>query len=179
MNIEKKKLLPFILTAAVIIADQITKFLVEFYIPLDYAGGKLGIGPSFFGDFLRFIRVYNTGVAFSLGDSLPLALRRLSFGLIPLIVMILVIVVYFRNKDFTTFQRWAICGILGGGFGNLIDRFFRPRGVVDFIDVKFYGIFGLERWPTFNIADAAVVVCGIMLIVSFVILIIKEAKENK
>lgn len=179
MNIEKKNLLPFILTFVIILADQLTKFLVELYIPLDYANGHLGIGPAFFGDFLRLIRVYNTGVAFSLGDSWPLALRRLSFGLVPLIVMILVIVVYFRNKEFTMFQRWAICGVLGGGFGNLIDRFFRARGVVDFIDVKFYGLFGMERWPTFNVADSAVVICGILLLVSFLLQIAKESKSKK
>lgn len=179
MNIEKKNLLPFILTFAVIFADQLTKLLVEIYIPLDYANGRLGLGPVFFGDFLRIIRVYNTGVAFSLGDSWPLAIRRLSFGLVPLVVMILVIAVYFRNKDFSTLQRWAICGVLGGGFGNLIDRFFRARGVVDFIDVKFYGLFGMERWPTFNVADAAVVVCGIMLVVSFLVQISKESKTKK
>lgn len=179
MNIEKKKLLPFILTFAIILADQITKFLVEFYIPLDYANGRLGIGPAFLGDFLRIIRVYNTGVAFSLGDSWPLAVRRLSFGLVPLVVMALVVVVYFRNKDFSMLQRWAICGILGGGFGNLIDRFFRARGVVDFIDVKFYGLFGMERWPTFNVADSAVVVCGILLVVSFLIQIAKESSQSR
>lgn len=179
MNIEKKNLLPFILTFAVILVDQFTKLLVEIYIPLDYANGRLGLGPVFFGDFLRIIRVYNTGVAFSLGDSWPLAIRRLSFGLVPLVVMILVIAVYFRNKDFSTLQRWAICGVLGGGFGNLIDRFFRARGVVDFIDVKFYGLFGMERWPTFNVADAAVVVCGIMLVVSFLVQISKESKTKK
>ena len=179
MNIEKKKLLPFILTFAIILADQITKFLVEFYIPLDYANGRLGIGPAFLGDFLRIIRVYNTGVAFSLGDSWPLAVRRLSFGLVTLVVMVLVVVVYFRNKDFSMLQRWAICGILGGGFGNLIDRFFRARGVVDFIDVKFYGLFGMERWPTFNVADSAVVVCGILLVVSFLIQIAKESSQSR
>lgn len=179
MNIEKKNLLPFILTFAVILADQLTKLLVEIYIPLDYANGRLGLGPAFFGDFLRIIRVYNTGVAFSLGDSWPLAIRRLSFGLVPLVVMILVVAVYFRNKDFSTLQRWAICGVLGGGFGNLIDRFFRARGVVDFIDVKFYGLFGMERWPTFNVADAAVVICGIMLVVSFLVQISKESKTKK
>ena len=179
MNIEKKNLLPFILTFAVILADQLTKLLVEICIPLDYANGRLGLGPVFFGDFLRIIRVYNTGVAFSLGDSWPLAIRRLSFGLVPLVVMILVIAVYFRNKDFSTLQRWAICGVLGGGFGNLIDRFFRARGVVDFIDVKFYGLFGMERWPTFNVADAAVVVCGIMLVVSSLVQISKESKTKK
>ena len=179
MNIEKKNLLPFILTFAIILADQLTKFLVELYIPLDYANGHLGIGPAFFGDFLRLIRVYNTGVAVSLGDSWPLAFRRLSFGLVPLVVMILVIVVYFRNKEFSMLQRWAICGVLGGGFGNLIDRFFRARGVVDFIDVKFYGLFGMERWPTFNVADSAVVVCGILLVVSFLVQISKESNSKK
>lgn len=56
--------------------------------------------------------------------------------------------------------------ILGGGVGNIIDRIFRPLGVVDFIDVRFYGLFGLERWPTFNIADSAIVVGGILLIIS-------------
>ena len=109
-----------------------------------------------------------------MGDSWPLVIRRLSFGLVPLIVMILVIVVYLRNTDFTQLQRWAICGIVGGGLGNLIDRFFRARGVVDFIDIKFYGLFGMERWPTFNVADAAVVVCGILLVVSFLITIKTE-----
>ena len=53
--------------------------------------------------------------------------------------------------------------------GNLIDRFFRPAGVVDFIDVRFFGILGMDRWPTFNIADMSVVVCGIMLLLSFII----------
>ena len=69
-----------------------------------------------------------------------------------------------------------MAGIIGGGFGNLIDRIFRPAGVVDFIDVRFYGIFGLERWPTFNVADASVVVAGILLIVSF---ILEKDKENE
>ena len=86
----------------------------------------------------------------------------------PLLVVIIVVRVYFRNKDFTRLQCWAIMGIVGGGLGNIIDRIFRSEGVVDFIDVKFYGLFGLERWPTFNVADAAVVVCGVLLFASFI-----------
>ena len=101
------------------------------------------------------------------------------FSLIPLAVIIVVLVVYFRSDDFTSFQRWTIMGIIGGGLGNLFDRFFRSEGVVDFIDVKFYGFFGLERWPTFNIADAAVLICGIALIISFIVLTIQERKAAK
>ena len=169
---DKKKLLPFILTGLVVLVDQITKAIIVALIPI------YTVGANIFGDLLRIVHVANTGVAFSLGDSMPLAIRRILFAIIPLIVIVLVIVVYFRNDEFNSVQRWSICGIIGGGIGNIIDRFFRAEGVVDFIDVKFFGIFGLERWPTFNVADAAVVVCGIILIVSFLITICKEKKDS-
>lgn len=169
---DKKKLLPFILTGLVVLVDQITKAIIVALIPI------YTVGANIFGDLLRIVHVANTGVAFSLGDSMPLAIRRILFAIIPLIVIILVIVVYFRNDEFNSVQRWSICGIIGGGIGNIIDRFFRAEGVIDFIDVKFFGLFGLERWPTFNVADAAVVVCGIILIVSFLITICKEKKDS-
>ena len=168
----KSKLLPLILAVAVIVLDQITKILVCRFIPMNT------IGAQFLGDFLRIIHVRNPGVAFSFGAGWSDSMRRVAFSIVPIIVLGIVLGVYFRNNEFTTLQRWAICGIVGGGFGNIIDRIFRPAGVVDFIDVKFYGLFGLERWPTFNVADSAVVVCGIMLVVSFLISIIKEGKNK-
>lgn len=169
----KRKILPLVLTIVVIVLDQITKMLVCRFIPVNT------IGSMYFGDFLRIIHVRNTGVAFSFGAGWSDIVRRIAFSLVPLIVLGLVFSVYFRNNEFTKLQRWAICGILGGGIGNIIDRIFRPAGVVDFIDVKFYGLFGLERWPTFNVADSAVVVCGILLIISFICSIASEAKSKK
>ena len=168
----KSKLWPIILTVLVVLLDQISKALVVKYIP------PYTIGAQFFGDFLRIIHVSNTGVAFSVGATWSETARHLLFSLMPLIVIILVLVVYFRNKSWTRLQSWAIMGIVGGGLGNLIDRFFRKEGVVDFIDVKFFGLFGMERWPTFNIADSAVVICGILLIVSFIILTIQDEKNK-
>ncbi len=174
MNKETKaKLWPISLAVLVVILDQITKILVMKNIPL------YTIGAQFFGDFLRIVHVANTGVAFSVGATWSETARRFLFSLIPLIVIGMVVAIYFRNNTWTKLQRWAIMGIVGGGLGNLVDRFFRAEGVVDFIDIKFYGLFGLERWPTFNVADSAVVVCGILLIVSFIITYIKESKEEK
>ncbi|ULQ58974.1 signal peptidase II [Brucepastera parasyntrophica] len=167
----KERLLPFILTAGIILLDQLTKWIVTVTIP------KWSVGPSFFGDFLRIIHVYNPGIAFSIGGGLSATVRSFLFGLMPLLVIAVMFVIYFRSNDLTKLQRWSIAGIIGGGLGNLIDRFFRPEGVVDFIDVKFYGLFGLERWPTFNVADASVVVCGILLLASL-IFTIKKAKET-
>jgi signal peptidase II len=175
MDIDKKlksKLLPIALTIIVVVLDQITKMLVVRFIPMNT------IGTQFFGDFLRIIHVRNPGVAFSVGAGLSYNIRRVLFSIVPVIVLVLVLVIYFRNNDFTKLQRWAICGIVGGGFGNIIDRIFRPAGVVDFIDVKFYGLFGFDRWPTFNVADSAVVVCGILLIISFLITVVKDAKTK-
>jgi signal peptidase II len=157
------RLWPFSLTLAVILLDQLTKLIVSLTVR------PWSVGVSFFGDFFRIVRVYNPGIAFSIGGSLSGDIRSILFGLIPLAVIILVIVVYLRSEDLTRFQRWCVAGIIGGGLGNLLDRFFRPDGVLDFLDVKFYGLFGLERWPTFNVADSSVVVCGVLLILSLLI----------
>lgn len=167
------KLWPLLLTVLVVAADQLTKYMIVRTIP------PFTIGASFFDGLLRIVHVSNTGVAFSVGDSLPDTLRHLLFAVIPLVVIILVFIIYFRNDTFTVLQRWAICGIIGGGAGNLLDRFIRSEGVVDFIDVKFFGLFGLERWPTFNVADSAIVVCGIILIISFIVSISREEKHTK
>jgi len=161
-----EKFVPLVLTLLVVAADQITKYIVVKTIP------PFTIGSSFSGGILRIVHVSNTGVAFSVGDSLPDTVRRFLFAILPLVVIGIVFAVYFKNNTFTKLQRWAICGIVGGGLGNLVDRFLRAEGVVDFIDVDIPniavpGLFSLERWPTFNVADASIVVCCAILIVSF------------
>ncbi|MCR4715232.1 MAG: signal peptidase II [Treponemataceae bacterium] len=169
----KRKLIPVFFGIGVFLFDQITKWLVITYIPL------YTIRLRFFGDFLQIIHVRNLGAAFSIGGSLPQTLRSILLAAIPVVILIIVMVVYFRNNSFTWVQRWFICGVAGGGFGNLFDRIFREDGVVDFIDVKFFGLFGFERFPTFNMADSFIMVCGILLMISFFTQVRKERKANK
>lgn len=166
-----RRLWPFCLTAGVILLDQLSKWIVSVTVR------PWSVGASFGGDLLRIVNVYNPGIAFSIGVSLEGSLRSILFGLLPLAVIGIVLVVYFRSDELTGFQRWCVAGIVGGGIGNLLDRFFRPEGVLDFIDVKFFGLFGFDRWPTFNVADSSVVVCGIMLILSL-LLSVKGTKEG-
>jgi signal peptidase II len=154
---------PLILVAAIVILDQITKFIIVQNVPLIY---ETGFMIEVIGDFLRIIHARNLGIAFSIGDSLPFWLRKTLFVAMPIGVLIVLYVSFYRSPELTRMQRWAVASILGGGIGNIIDRIFRPLGVVDFIDVRFYGLFGLERWPTFNVADSSVVVGGVLLIVS-------------
>ncbi len=178
------KLLPLILTVLVIVLDQISKALVVKFIPRSDVAPFFGSDAEnsvipIFGDFFRLIHVRNPAVAFSLGSSLPHNARTILFSFLPLIVIAIVFVIYFRSTQLTKVQRWAVCGILGGGLGNLIDRFFRPDGVVDFMDCYFPIYFKSQRWPTFNVADSAVVVCGIMFIISFIVLAVQDSKKAK
>ena len=75
----------------------------------------------------------------------------------------------------TSFQRWCLAGIAGGGIGNLIDRVFRSFRVVDWISTDNYGWFGMERFPTYNIADAAIVISVVLLVAS---ILIGEFRKN-
>lgn len=148
--------LPLILACAIIVLDQLTKYLVIRFI------NPWSIGASFFGDLIRIVCVYNTGAAFSLGSGLSTLLRFIIMVCLPACFIAAICIVYFKSA-FTRLERWCLSGIIGGGISNLLDRFFRAEGVVDFIDIKFFGLLGLERWPTFNIADTALVLCSLGL----------------
>ncbi len=157
----RSKLTPLLLAPAIILTDQATKMIVERTM-------RVGQIIQVWGDFLWLWHVRNTAMAFSLGAGLPAGVRAVFFGILPVIVLGGILVYYLRSKTLTVFQRWCFAAILGGGLGNLIDRLFRVGGVVDFVSVRFYGILGFERWPTFNVADSTVVVAGIALLASFV-----------
>ena len=158
-----RKWLPFLLGLAIVVLDQILKAIIVLNIPMN------SIGAEVIGDFFRIIHVRNTGIAFSLGDDLEAPVRLFLFVLFPSAVLIGLSVYSVRSHEVTKFQRWVIAAIVGGGFGNLIDRIFRPEGVVDFLDFKFYGILGMERFPTFNLADSSLVVSGILLLLSLIL----------
>ena len=155
----RERLLPFILSGVIIALDQLTKAWVVSTIE------QGTVKYSFLSDFLWICHVRNSAVGFSLGDGLPEIAKRLLFILLPLIIMVLLIIYLLRTKELHIFQRWMLSGIIGGGLGNLIDRIFRPEWVVDFISVNVYGFLGFERWPTFNVADASIVVTGILLMI--------------
>jgi signal peptidase II len=153
-------LAPFALSLAILALDQGSKALVAAFV----SPGRVGF--SAFGDFFWIVRQQNLGMAFSLLDGLREPWHGLFLVALPLALVAAVLVFYFRSREPTLFQRWLLCGIVGGGLGNVIDRIFRPEGVIDFLSVKFYGLFGFERWPTFNVADSSVVVCAILLVIS-------------
>ncbi len=164
--LSKKDFMPLVLSFALIVIDQLTKLWTVINIPVGSIYWTSGSE-----NFFRLIHVRNLGAGFSflggLAHSAPL-MRVLILIIFPLILLTFVGIHTVRSKEFNYSQRWYLAFILGGGLGNIIDRIFRPLGVVDFLDVRFYGLFSMERWPTFNIADASVVVGAILLLLSSV-----------
>ncbi len=161
---------PLITAAIIIVADQITKALVVSHIP----EGR--IFARFWGDFVWIVHARNTGAAFSIGAGSAPLLRFLFFIAFPLVVLIGVLIYYVQSSSLSPLLRWSMGLILGGGTGNLIDRIFRPTGVVDFLSLNMYGFLGMERFATFNIADSAITIGEILLIIGLIIAELRKPK---
>jgi signal peptidase II len=146
----------YALGAIVFIADQATKSWVFRNIPFNTFGppGHIEVIPGFF----NIAHVGNTGAAWSMfaGSSATLAL---------LAAVTLVAIFVFRRHLVLRHPTVQMCfGLLCGGIlGNLVDRIIHGH-VVDFLDFRL----GSYIYPTFNIADAGIVVGVVLyLIVSF------------
>ena len=117
------------------------------------------IPHNIIGDVLRFTLAYNPGAAF--GMHLGPASRWIFAAL----SVVIVIVLLRSTAELTRASKLAAIGVpivIGGAVGNLLDRIRSRDGVVDFIDV---GIGDVRFW-TFNVADSAVTVGAVCLILA-------------
>jgi signal peptidase II len=119
---------------------------------------------SVIGDYWRFALAYNFGSAFSMKPSqlVPWLSTTYFYTIISIIATLGLLYLYNKTPISDWMTKLGAFLILGGAWGNLADRF-RIGKVVDFIDWDFPDIFGLTRWPTFNLADSWVLI-GVALI---------------
>ncbi|MGH3326690.1 MAG: signal peptidase II [Streptomycetales bacterium] len=133
---------------AVYVLDVISKIVV---VELLAGGPPIQLLRGLFT--LRLVR--NPGAAFGIGVDMTLAFTAIAA---------LVIAVILRSARRLRSVPWAVAlgMLLGGAAGNLTDRIFRApavfRGhVVDFLE--------LPHWPVFNVADSAIVLAGVLMVV--------------
>ena len=126
--------------------DQASKFIVR---------GSMVLHQSepVWGDFFRLTYIHNPGAAFGLNVGSPLLHTAFSFLALGIIVYL-----YRSLAENERLLRLALCLVLGGAVGNIIDRLYLGE-VVDFFD---FGL-GDLRWPIFNFADSFVTV-GVLLL---------------
>ena len=121
------------------------------------------------GDWFRFTYTHNPGAAFGLNIGEHSRLFFLGLSLVALVVLALM---YRSTEGHDVLRLTAVALVCGGAVGNIIDRIRYEAGVVDFIDV---GI-GTSRFWIFNIADSAVSVGAVLLLVSFYL---EENRERR
>lgn len=117
--------------------------------------------------FFSFKYVENCASAFGLMSRVPESFRFPFFIVVSLMALGFIPYLYFKTPREQIFMLYGLPFILGGAVGNLIDRLVY-RYVIDFID--WYVTYGNKsmHWPTFNIADTAIVIgIGLMIVQMF------------
>jgi signal peptidase II len=141
-----------LIALAVLALDRFSKWLVATHLGLH---DTITVIPGFF----RITHVENSGAAFGLFSDSSLPWKLTFLILFSLLALGVVGVLLWKNSHRVTITGTALALILGGAMGNLWDRVIAGH-VVDFLD--FY--VGSYHWPSFNVADSAIVVGATLLI---------------
>ena len=177
-----------LVSALIILADQITKLVVKGFsftlINVQHAGLNHGDSIPVLNNFFHITLVENPGIAFGI-DLHPDV--KLIFSIFTIIASIALVVYLFTIKNQDLSIRIPVAVIIGGAFGNLIDRIFYgwfygygnilAGSVVDFLDIRFANLFVLDNTVgiyVFNIADLAITLGA----VSFIYFLLRKKKES-
>lgn len=139
-----------IAAAVVVVVDQVTKLAIV-------ANFQRGEEIDILGHALRIGHARNSGAVFGImrgsGDY---------FAIFSFVAAAVVVAIMYITRKGPAALRVGLGLVLGGAVGNLIDRL-RYGAVVDFIDI---GATDTVRWPSFNVADLAIVAGVVMLILT-------------
>lgn len=139
------------LAAVIVLLDLLTKNLasanLELYRPVEVTS------------WLNWTLAHNEGAAFSLLADAG-GWQRAFFITVASIISLILLIWLYRQPAGARLLPAALTLVLGGAIGNLVDRI-RFGYVVDFIDVHYTG----WHWPAFNLADSAITVGVVLLIV--------------
>ena len=139
------------LSIFIVLIDQFTKYLM-------FHNKKLFINKDFLLFKLDFVKNY--GAAFNIFSG-----SRIFLSLISILFSIILIYLIFRKNTLNTYDLYSYSFILGGTFGNGIDRIYKGF-VVDFINLN------IINFPVFNIAD-------ISINIGFIFLLYNIFKNNR
>jgi signal peptidase II len=141
------------LFALVLLTDCATKRAAELHLV------PAQVPHEFFGEVVRLTLAYNPGAAMSLSLG---AHSRVGFSLLAVAALLVMAHLYRRTAPGDRQAAAGLALIAAGAVGNLLDRLRSARGVVDFIDI---GLGGWRFW-TFNVADLAILVGAVVLVLA-------------
>jgi signal peptidase II len=142
----------YLVALLILVADHVTKWIANTELQ---PPKSIEIIPGY----LNLSRVYNTGVAFGFLDDVDYFWKPYALAALAVIAVIVIFIYSMRMPGDRRLLQLALAITMGGILGNLADRIFRGY-VIDFIEFHIHEAF---YWPTFNIADSAITV-GIVLL---------------
>ena len=145
-----------ILGIGVLLLDIMTKLVAELQLM------KVNTVPLWENVF-HLTYVENTGIAFGMFQN-----ARLLFIAVSILVLVILAMLYTKTTNRTQWLKIGTSLVFGGAIGNLVERLAKGY-VVDFLD------FRLIHFPVFNVADIAVCVGAVLLMIHF---LISEEKEK-
>ncbi len=154
-------ILTAVIAATVVVCDQLTKLWV-------ISSLELGESRAVIPGILNWTYIRNEGAALGM-----LSDHRWVFMILSALLIVIIALFIILSKDISRMLVIVLAAILGGGIGNMIDRFAYGY-VVDFIDVKFIPFW---KW-IFNVADIFVTVGAILLAVVYLATELKHKKET-
>jgi signal peptidase II len=138
---------------AVFVLDRLTKWIIERSVSFF---DTYKVIPGFFD----IVRSQNRGVAFGIFNDSTSEWRTTLLVVASMVAVVLVSVMLWNARRLDRWSIWGFALILGGAAGNVFDRIVWGR-VTDFL-LLYVGDY---QWPTFNVADSAIVVgSGLLLI---------------
>ena len=141
------------IAAAVFALDRLTKWIVESRVSFT---DTYKVIPGFFD----IVRSENRGVAFGVFNDSPSEWRTTLLVVLSLAAVVGIGFMLRKARDMDPASLWALSLILGGAAGNVFDRILRGR-VTDFLELYV----GDRHWPTFNVADSAIVIASGLLVI--------------
>ncbi len=142
-----------LIVVVIFAGDQISKHIVEGSIA---HGTVITVIPGFF----NLIHTENSGIAFSMFAGASSAWKLVLLIGVSFALLVTVVVVALKSRHVKWETGVGLALIVGGASSNLLDRI-RFGQVVDFLDVYYRSY----HWPTFNVADSAIVVgAGLLLL---------------
>ena len=138
----------YLISVLIVFLDLISKqAVVRFLLPQQV----ITVTP-----FFNLVSVMNKGISFSLFNS---GQKTTVWALIIISLAIICGIAVWIYREKNRWTKLALCLILGGAIGNVLDRL-RFGAVVDFLDFHI----GAYHWPAFNVADTAVCI-GVFIII--------------
>ncbi len=156
-----RALLALLVLAAVLGLDVTTKLWVVQNMVLHQS-------ISVFGDVVRLTYTHNPGAAFGINIG---EYSRVFFLVLSILALGVLTMIYRATPTSDRLRLLAVALVGAGAIGNILDRLRYERGVVDFLDI---GI-GAHRWWVFNVADSAVTVGAVLLLISY---LLEERREH-